>query len=70
MKEKNKITIIKLSSPEHHGDWHDRPLKWSVVGPGTEIQKFASKSEAAKYRSCRERVQVSQIAIANFCARY
>lgn len=26
----NTITITKLPHAEQHGDWHDKPLKWSV----------------------------------------
>lgn len=30
------ITLEKLERPEHWGDWHDKPLRWAVRGPGAE----------------------------------
>lgn len=44
--------IERLQSPEHSGDWHDKPLRWKVNGP--EVQKFATKRDAklwARFRS-------------------
>jgi hypothetical protein len=48
-----KITIAKLPSPEHSGDWHDKPLKWQVSGPGSELQKFTTQKEAKRYAKIR-----------------
>ena len=50
-----KITITKLPTPEHHGDWHDKPVKWAVDGPGTERQKFTRQADARQYMGIRRR---------------
>lgn len=50
-----KIEVIKLDSPERCGDWHDKPLKWKAVGPGDEVQKFATRQEAETYAALRRR---------------
>jgi len=51
------ITITKLSSPVHSGDWHDAPLKWAVLGPLTERQLFATKRDATIYKRLRKNAQ-------------
>ena len=56
------ITITKLSSPVHSGDWHDAPLKWSVNGPLTERQLFATKRDATIYKRLRRSAQSVQAA--------
>lgn len=48
------ITITKLERPEHHGDWHDKPTRWAVHGPGTELQKFSTKAEAMLWKRIRK----------------
>jgi hypothetical protein len=47
------LRIEKLETPEHAGDWHDPLLRWIVLGPGNEAQKFSSKKEAALYARIR-----------------
>jgi hypothetical protein len=47
--------VEKLPVPERSGDWHDAPLKWKVVGPGAEVQKFSRKADAALYARIRGR---------------
>ena len=49
------ITITKLAQPEPCGDWHDKPLRWQVEGPGTELQKFCTKADAKLYATIRSR---------------
>lgn len=49
-----KIQIEKLSNPYHNGDWHDPKLKWAVIGPESEVQHFANKSDAIVYKKMRE----------------
>ena len=51
-----QIEIVKLQRPEHCGDWHDKPLRYSVNGPRSECQKFSTKKDAEKYASLRRRV--------------
>lgn len=51
---KTICNIEKLKRPEHSGDWHDKPLKWKVIGPGKELQKFSTKKEALLYRKIRQ----------------
>lgn len=48
-----RITISRLTHPEASGDWHDKPLRWAVTGPGDELQKFPTRKEAQKYKSIR-----------------
>jgi hypothetical protein len=52
--------IEKLETPEHDGDWHDKPLRWIVLGPANEAQKFTTKKEAALYARVR-RSSASQL---------
>lgn len=47
--------VEKLPRPEPSGDWHDPPLKWKVVGPGDEVQKFSRKADADMYARIRGR---------------
>jgi len=49
------IIVQKLEHPIHAGDWHDKPLKWSVIGPDKEVQNFVTKKDAEIYRICRKR---------------
>ena len=49
----NKITVSKLSNSYHAGDWHDRPLGWTVRGPGLEIQNFSTREHARAYADIR-----------------
>jgi hypothetical protein len=57
MNDNMKIKIEKLDRPEHSGDWHDKPLRWRVVGPGAELQKFSTKSEATLYKRLRRKAK-------------
>ena len=50
-----KITVQKLETPVYSGDWHDPPLKWSVNGPGEEVQLFYTKANALMYKKVRPR---------------
>ena len=71
---KLKIEIIPLARSEHYqhyaddtyGDWHDKPLRWSAVGPGTEIQKFRTRRDAEKYASRRRRSATQMEAISAY----
>ena len=47
------IQITKLASPEYAGDWHDKPLRWLVTGPGAERQKFSTRAAARRYAKIR-----------------
>ena len=49
------IIITKLVQPEHSGDWHDKPLRYAVFGPGAEVQKFCTKKDAESYRRIRRK---------------
>ena len=51
----NTQIVVYAIEPEHHGDWHDKPLRYSVRGPGAEVQKFSTKKEAQRYASIRRR---------------
>ena len=62
----NEIYIVKLDGPEASGDWHDKPLKWKVCGPGSEVQKFSTKKDATEYKSARRDAESQQEAIHNY----
>ena len=47
------IQIERLQPEEHDGDWHDKLLRWIVLGPANEAQKFPTKKEAALYARIR-----------------
>lgn len=47
---KKVITVEKMERSVHSGDWHDKPLRWIVRGPGGH-QMFATKKDAMKFRS-------------------
>lgn len=49
------VRVEKLDKPEHCGDWHDKPLRWQVLGPRSECQKFSTKRDAQHYASIRRR---------------
>ncbi len=52
--KKMKFTLTKLAHPIHSGDWHDRPGKWQVNGPESEMQTgFPTRKEAEMYAKCR-----------------
>jgi hypothetical protein len=55
-----KVTAIK---PEHYGDWHDKPVRYSVTGPMSEVQKFSTKKDAMRYAARRRRAASQQGAI-------
>jgi hypothetical protein len=60
--------IEKLETPEHDGDWHDKPLRWIVLGPGDEAQKFSSKIDAALWARIRRSSASFSEAISRYVA--
>ena len=48
------ISVSRLDRPEPSGDWHDKPLRWRVSGPGNEVQKFVTKQNATDYSRIRK----------------
>ena len=54
---KSNVKVERLSQVEHQGDWHDKPLKWKAVGPGTEVQKFGTQKEATSYAKIRRQTK-------------
>ena len=54
---KSNVKIERLSRAEHQGDWHDKPLKWAVLGPDSEIQKFGTQKEANSYAKIRRQTK-------------
>lgn len=44
--------ISRLAVPIRAGDWHDRPLKWTVTGL-PEVQHFATKKDAISWARLR-----------------
>jgi len=51
---------IEAIKPEACGDWHDKPVRYAVHGPGTEVQKFSTKKNAQKYASLRRKAATQQ----------
>lgn len=54
------ITISKLDCFERSGDWHDKPLRWRVDGPGAEVQKFSTRKDAEQYARLRRKLTLDQ----------
>lgn len=50
-----QITVSKMETPKHEGDWHDTPLRWTATGPGAEVQNFSTKKSAMQYASFRRK---------------
>jgi hypothetical protein len=48
------MKIERLPQPIPSGDWHDKPLKWTVIGPGDEVQHFRTKKDATTYHRIRK----------------
>ena len=63
------IIVTKLVAPEASGDWHDKPLRYAVFGPGAEVQKFCTKKDAQTYRSIRRKAASLRDASREFCAK-
>ena len=47
------VRIEKLARPYRDGDWHDAPLRWSVIGPAAEVQNFSTRKDARTYKRIR-----------------
>jgi hypothetical protein len=58
--------VRKLKAPEQSGDWHDKPLKWEVYGPGKECQKFQTRVGARFYAMLRNAAKDQPSAIDTF----
>jgi len=56
------MNIVKLDRAIRDGDWHDKPLRWQVSGPGREVQNFSTKKDALLYRAIRRSSSNAQIA--------
>lgn len=61
----SSITIEAIA-PEAWGDWHDKPVRYAVHGPGSEVQKFSTKKDAQKYASIRRKAATQNDAIQIF----
>ena len=53
MKLRGQVKVARMGHIEHHGDWHDKPCKWEVIGPNTERQVFSTRKDAELYAKCR-----------------
>ena len=47
------VTVSRLAEPQFSGDWHDKPLVWTVQGPSSEVQNFRTKAWALAYARLR-----------------
>lgn len=61
------VVVVALPAPIRSGDWHDKPLKWEVIGPGNEVQRFSTKKWALRYASIRRRSPDYSTASRAFC---
>jgi hypothetical protein len=61
-----KIISVQAIRSEACGDWHDKPVRYSVTGPNNELQKFSTKKDALKYASLRRRAASQQEASYKF----
>lgn len=59
------MIIVKIA-PQACGDWHDKPLRWAVQGPGNELQKFSLKKDAQIYLRIRRKSSDEHSAINTF----
>lgn len=48
-----QIVVERMETEVYSGDWHDKPLRWKVVGPAHEIQMFSTKADATRYKRIR-----------------
>jgi hypothetical protein len=62
----NRISISKLERPQYAGDWHDKPLRWSVKGPGSEEQHFSTRPDARLYARIRRGAETFREALSRF----
>jgi len=62
------IQIERLQPEEHDGDWHDKPLRWVVIGPREEAQKFPTAKEASLYARIRRNAPSQAAAINRYVA--
>ena len=53
--EVKPIEVRLMEYPVHDGDWHDKPSRYEVLGPGNERQVFSTKKGALKWRSIRRK---------------
>jgi len=60
------VIINKLPNGILSGDWHDKPLRWEVVGPAGERQLFATKRDSEIYRRIRRKSGLQTEAIRKF----
>ena len=61
-----KIVVEALPEPIYAGDWHDKPLRWTVKGPGNEVQNFSTKTWANKYKCIRRKSVTKHVAMNEF----
>lgn len=46
------LIVSRLPRPVHSGDWHDKPLQWTVTGEGAQEQMFRTKRHAEIWARC------------------
>lgn len=49
------VKVTRMERERHAGDWHDKPLRWQVTGPDSELQQFSTKRDATLYARIRRR---------------
>jgi hypothetical protein len=47
------IRVAKLNHAIQAGDWHDAPMRWTVTGPGSEVQHNQTRKGAELYAKIR-----------------
>lgn len=61
------IRVERMPREELHGDWHDKPCRWQVVGPGAELQKFSTRDDARLYARVRRASPDNITACSAYC---
>jgi len=59
-----KLRIKRLPSPIYSGDWHDKPHRWAVYGPGSEVSHFDTKANAQLYARLRRKLSYRDAMVA------
>jgi hypothetical protein len=60
------IVIARLDKIYPSGDWHDKPMKWAVIGPRGEQQHFSTKANATIYKRIRGKAESQSDAITRY----
>lgn len=60
------VRTSRMDKPQASGDWHDKPLRWIVNGPDSEVQQFSTKKDALLYARIRRGAASQQEAMNHY----